>query len=49
MQHPWRRARVRVRVRESNCPKAILAIENTNKYVAINMQLMYNFAESYEN
>ena len=28
---------------------AILAIENTNKYVAINMQLMYNFAEIYEN
>ena len=26
-------------------PRAILAIENTtNKYVAINMQLMYNFA-----
>ena len=30
-------------------PRAILAIENTNKYVAINMQLMYNFAEIYEN
>ena len=29
--------------------RAILAIENTNKYVAINMQLMYNFAEIYEN
>ena len=25
-------------------PRAILAIENTDKYVAINMQLMYNFA-----
>ena len=30
-------------------PRAILAIDNTNKYVAINMQLMYNFAEIYEN
>ena len=30
-------------------PRAILAIENTNKYVAINMQLMFNFAEIYEN
>ena len=30
-------------------PRKILAIENTNKYVAINMQLMYNFAEIYEN
>ena len=29
--------------------RAILEIENTNKYVAINMQLMYNFAEIYEN
>ena len=29
--------------------RAILAIENTNKYVAINMQFMYNFAEIYEN
>ena len=30
-------------------PRAILAIEHTNKYVAIHMQLMYNFAEIYEN
>ena len=30
-------------------PMAILAIENNNKYIAINMQLMYNFAEIYEN
>ena len=29
-------------------PRAILAIENANIYVAINMQLMYNFAEIIE-
>ena len=30
-------------------PRAILTIENTYKYVAINVLLMYNFAEIYEN
>ena len=27
-------------------PRVILAIENTNKFVIINMQLIYSFADS---
>ena len=39
-QRSWRGARV---------TRAILVIENTNKYVAINLHLFHNFAEIYEN